>query len=363
MAIAGPTLLAWPDGDSSDVPAQRCRDWLSRQPHQVLQVVDSHTAGNPTRIIVGGLEVPESVQTLDETRDWLRTRADWARRRLTHEPRGGALTCAVLPLPAVDDSHDLRTVFLEPGSYPPMCGHCTIGLAAVTHELGLASGSPGATGGTSYRILTPAGLTVATVHDGLPTVVELENVDSYVVDSWPVTIGGRELTCTLLYGGDYYPTLDAGELGLSLDPAHAGEIVRLARELSAQVRELHVVDPITGAKADIYQVMFHAGSDHSPHAATTAVVAPPGVIDRSPCGTGSSALMALKIARAEIGPDEELITRSIIGSEFRVRATGVRVVEGRQLITPVVSGSAHITGFATVAGDPSDSLADGFPPL
>ncbi len=235
-----------------------------------------------------------------------------------------------------------------------------IGLATVVHELGLARGKPAGDGGTRYRILTPAGVVAATVREG-PTTVALENVDSYVVASWPEVLDGHEVTCTLVYGGDYYPAIDATELGLTLDRSHADDIVRLARELSVRMAQRAVIDPVTGGKADIYQVMFHqaAGTRRS----VTAVVAPPGVIDRSPCGTGSSALLALKIAAGEVDPGAALTTTSIIGSEFQVHAADVRATGGRQIVQPVVVGSAYINGFATVVADPADALADGFAPI
>ncbi|HJQ48433.1 MAG TPA: proline racemase family protein [Amycolatopsis sp.] len=339
---------------------RRVRDWSERRGQPVLQVVDSHTAGNPTRIIVGGLSLPEHARTVPLARAWLRDEADWVRRRLNHEPRGGALTCSVLQIPATDDSHDLGAVILEPGSYPPMCGHCLIGLATVAHELGLARGNPASDGATRYRILTPAGLVTATVQEA-PATVALENVDSYVVESWPENLNGREVTCTLVYGGDYYPTIDASELGLTLDRRHADDIVRLAREISARLARRTVIDPVTGDKAEIYQVMFHQPA--GPGRAVTAVVAPPGVIDRSPCGTGSSALLALKIAAGEVDPAGVLTTTSIIGSKFRVHAGGLRTAGATQIVRPVVVGSAYITGFATVVADPADGLADGFAPV
>lgn len=345
-------------------PAGAARAWLEARPQSVLHVVDTHTAGNPTRIIVSGLDLPPDARTVAAARDWLREHADWVRTRLDHEPRGGALTCAVLPLPAVDDSHDIGAVILEPGSYPPMCGHCMIGLATVVHELGLARGAVTDDGATRYRILAPAGLVTATVreHPGAATTVDLENVESYVVDRWTQRLAGREVPCALVYGGDYYPTLDAAALGIDLDRAHADRIVGLARELAASVEDRAVIDPITGERADIYQVMFHQRVD-DPRRATTAVVAPPGVIDRSPCGTGSSALMALKVDEGAVAADEELVTTSLIGSTFRVRTNGVRTVADRPVIRPVVTGSAHINGFSTIVADPSDEFADGFAPL
>jgi proline racemase len=351
------------DGESGGFEA-RAEAWARRQRQSVLRVVDSHTAGNPTRIVVGGLELPIGVQTVPEVRDWLRVEHDWVRRRLNHEPRGGALTCSVVPLPPTDDSHDLGAVILEPGSYPPMCGHCVIGLATVVDQLGLASGRPAEGGGRAYRIRVPAGLVTVTVRPhGAGLLATLANVESYVVDSWNEILGGRPVTCTVLYGGDYYPTVDAAELGFALDRTSADDIIRFARELSEKVRDRVVFDPVAGSTPDIYQVMFFQDTESSPPAANTAVVAPPGAIDRSPCGTGSSALMALKVARGELAPGQPLITRSVIGSEFRVEAASVRDAESGPVVTPLVTGSAHITGFSTVVGDPTDRLVDGFAPL
>lgn len=341
---------------------ERFAAWVRARPQTPLQVVDSHTAGNPTRIIVGGVELPGSARTVDAARAWLRDHADHVRRRLDHEPRGGGLTCAVLPLPPTDDTHDLGAVILEPGSYPPMCGHCMIGLATVVHELGLYPGRPFA-GGMRYRIRTPAGVVNATVYDGPEPHTDLQNVGSYVAGAFPTQVNGHSTTCSVLYGGDYYLTIDAATIDLPLDRHHAGDIARLAAHLRDAARAQVITDPFTATRADVYQVMFHRTVAGDPHTSVTAVVAPPGVIDRSPCGTGSSALLAAKVDAGAIAPDESLATRSIIGSEFHVRADDVRRRNGATVVSPVLSGSAHITGFSTVVADPADPLADGFPPL
>ncbi|MBK1787910.1 proline racemase family protein [Prauserella cavernicola] len=341
-------------------------EWSAGRQAAPLGVVDTHTAGNPTRVVVEGLQLPPSAREVPDARRWLRDSADWVRRLLVHEPRGGGLTCAVVPLASTAADHDLGAVILEPGSYPPMCGHCMIGLAAVVDEFDLVPGHVGADGRREVTIRTPAGLVRAGIlrTPGAPSTVELTNVASWFVHSWNQVLGGKRVRVDLSYGGDYYATVDAGELGLSLRRESALDIVGLARELAASLTEHPRRDPLTGELMDVYQVMFYERlDDGETPSCRVVVVAPPGEIDRSPCGTGSSALLALRLARGEIGGGDELATRSIIDSRFTVRAAEVNDTGARPTVTPVLTGSAHVTGFSRLVADPLDVLAHGFEPI
>ncbi|MFB9832316.1 proline racemase family protein [Actinoallomurus acaciae] len=349
----------------SDGALERAIGSWSRGVLPGLDVVDTHTAGNPTRIIVGGLDVPAGVEGVAATRRWLRDSADWVRRRLVHEPRGGGLTCAVLPLPADGPGHHIGAVILEPGSYPPMCGHCMIGLSMVVDEFDLLPDVPLIDGTREFTIATPAGPVGSSVRRGGPaaTEVTLTNVDSYVVDHWSQKLGGRLVDVDLLWGGDYYATVDADDLGLRLEPAAALTITGLARDLAASIAERVVRDPHTGTELDVYQIMFHQSIDVGAPTSRVVVVAPPGEIDRSPCGTGSSALLALRVARGDVAAGETLTTRSIIDTVFEVRADAVADDAGRVIVRPLLTGTAHVTGFSRVVADPRDGLRDGFPPI
>ncbi|NKQ57715.1 proline racemase family protein [Amycolatopsis sp. K13G38] len=335
-------------------------EWLSARPGAVLDVIDTHTAGNPTRIIVGGIPLPEEIHDVAGARAWLRESAGWVRSRLVHEPRGGGLTCAVLPLPSTGPDHDLGAVILEPGSYPPMCGHCMIGLAVAVDEFGLVPGSVAAGGRRDITIRTPAGLVRAGIRrgQGVAGTVELTNVASSLTHSWTQVLGERRVRVDLSYGGDYYATVDAAELGLPLQRRSALDIVTYARELAATLAESPPRDPRTGELLDVYQVMFYERLDAL--SCRVVVVAPPGEIDRSPCGTGSSALLALLLSRGELGAGDTLTTRSIIDSRFTVRASDVDQTGDHPTVTPVLTGSAHVTGFSRIVADPLDVLADGF---
>lgn len=340
-------------------------EWLAREDRQVVLAVDSHTGGNPTRIVLSGVNLPGGA-TVDTARAWLRENADHWRRRLVHEPRGGGLTCAVLPIQTTEDGCDIGAVILEPGSYPPMCGHCMIGFASVIIELGLLPDLWAASGSeTRFRIRTPAGPVGVTARKdaGRFSTITLTNVESFVVAAGECQVEGRSMPVELLYGGDYYITVDADKIDLSLDRSNATEIVRLARQLRAAYTDGGVRDPVSNELLDVYQVLFYRRDPNVARRAKIVVVAPPGVIDRSPCGTGSSALFAKLVTEGAIRPDESLTTESIIGSTFTVAAESVRDVGARRLVTPLLTGRAYINGFLTIAADAEDALADGFAPL
>ncbi|RKP57732.1 proline racemase family protein [Pararobbsia silviterrae] len=340
-------------------------DWLARSERQQCVAVDSHTAGNPTRIVLSGITLPPGVKTVDAARAWLRDHADHWRTRLVHEPRGGGLTCAVVPIETKEDGCDIGAVILEPGSYPPMCGHCMIGFGSVIVELDLLPNLwRDSETSTSFRVRTPAGPIGLTAHreNGRLLSVTLTNVESFVVGTTRGKVNGVDTSIDLLYGGDYYISVDAKAIGLSLDRDNATEIVHVARALRAEYTQGGVRDPLDGKSLDVYQVLFYERDPESAHRVKIVVVAPPGVIDRSPCGTGSSAMFAKLVTEGSVKPTDVVTTRSIIGSTFTVTAHAVRKGQ-RVFVTPDVTGSAYINGFLTIAADEHDALADGFAPL
>lgn len=347
------------------LPASMQR-WLDKADRQPITAIDSHTGGNPTRIVMSGIDLPEQVQGVDAARAWLRDHADHWRRRLVHEPRGGGLTCAVLPIATREDDCDIGAVLLEPGSYPPMCGHCMIGFASVIVELNLLPDlQADANGNLAFRIRTPAGPIGVTAHSehGELSSVTITNVESFVVRQDDHEISGKKVLVELLYGGDYYISVDASQIGLSLDRANATEIVRVARALRASYTQHSVRDPLNDAELDVYQVLFYDYDAAQPDQAKIVVIAPPGVIDRSPCGTGSSAFFAKLITQGLLAEDRPLTTTSIIGSTFRVAVQQLRRTPQRLYITPALTGRAYINGFLLIAADADDELADGFAPL
>lgn len=241
-----------------------------------------------------------------------------------------------------------------------------IGFASVIIELGLLPGLWAANENeTSFRIRTPAGPVGVTARrsNGAFSTITLTNVESFVVCSETLAVDGRQMPVELFYGGDYYISVDADSIGLSLGRDNATEIVRLARLLKAAYTKDGVKDPLSGEELDVYQVLFYRRDINYTRRAKIVVVAPPGVIDRSPCGTGTSALFAKFVTNGEIQAHETLTTESIIGSTFTVTADHIRDTPGRHYVTPLLTGRAYINGFLTIAADSKDALADGFAPL
>ena len=352
-------------GANHALPAALQR-WLDKSDRQTITAIDSHTGGNPTRIVMSGIDLPDYVQGVDAARAWLRDHADHWRRRLVHEPRGGGLTCAVLPIATQEEDCDIGAVLLEPGSYPPMCGHCMIGFASVIVELNLLPDlQPNAQGEMAFRIRTPAGPIGVTTHsdNGELSAVTITNVESFVVRKDDHSVDGKTVQVDLLYGGDYYISVDASQIDLSLHRDNATEIVRVARALRASYTQHGVRDPLDDTELDVYQVLFYHYNAAQPDRANIVVVAPPGVIDRSPCGTGSSAFLAKLITEGLLAEDRPLTTHSIIGSTFRVAAQLLRRTPQRLYVTPALTGRAYINGFLLIAADAEDQLADGFAPL
>lgn len=343
---------------------QSATDWLEKADRQKILAVDSHTGGNPTRIVLAGIDLPEQARTVDAARLWLRDHADHWRRRLVHEPRGGGLTCAVLPIPSQEDGCDIGAVILEPGSYPPMCGHCIIGFASVIIEMDLLPDLWARDKSIAqFAIRTPAGRVGVTARrkNEKFTTITLTNVESFVVSRSECIVEGATIPVELLYGGDYYISVDASKIGLSLNRDNATEIVRLSRLLRETYTRSGVYDPLTGELLDVYQVLFY--NHNEADRAKIVVVAPPGVIDRSPCGTGTSALFAKLVTEGKLDPDDTLTTESIIGSTFTVTAERHNKTNERHFITPALTGRAYINGFLFIAADADDELADGFTPL
>ena len=353
--------LQWPQG---------VERWLHGGDREPIQIVDSHTQGNPTRIVLSGVAVPPHVHGVSATREWLRTEADHVRRRLVHEPRGGGLTCAVLPVadanPDPVDGWDIGAVILEPGSYPPMCGHCMIGFATVVVEIGLLPDLvPDSDGATRVRILTPAGVVTTIVRpDGRGAHhVSLFNVPSYPVLSTTCTVDGTEVPVDLLWGGDYYISVDTDALGLRPSRRDQGALVGIARQLRRQFESVDTLDPVTGEVLDVYQVMFYRQDQDAPSTWDTVVVAPPGQVDRSPCGTGTSALLAHLVARGDADINAGITTRSIVGGTFTATGTAIQAADRPGVLGPVVSASAYINGFHVVVADRADPFRDGFEPI
>jgi proline racemase len=325
-----------------------------------FSAVDSHTEGMPTRVITGGVPVLPGA-TMLERKLHFEEHLDDLRLLLMREPRGhGAMSGAILQPPTRDDA-DWGVLFIEVSGCLPMCGHGTIGVATVLVECGMVEVTEPE---TVVRLDTPAGLVVVrvAVEQGRAASVTLRNVPAFLaardrvveVDGW-----GR-VTYDMAYGGNFYALVDAASVGVTVDPEQADRLIACGADIMAAInatdRPVHPEDPrISGCH---HVVLHEPGADGADAKAATSIH--PGWLDRSPCGTGTSARLAALHARGELGVGDTFVNESVIGTRFTGRIAQETEVAGRPAVIPEITGRAWITAMGQYLLDPVDPFRAGF---
>jgi 4-hydroxyproline epimerase len=322
--------------------------------------IDAHTCGNPVRVVAGGAPYLNGESMSDYRQDFL-ARYDWIRRGLMFEPRGHDMMSGALFYRPLRAGCEVGIVFIETSGCLPMCGHGTIGSVTIALEEGLVT--PRVDG--RLNLDTPAGLVTAEyVRDGR----WVDKVKLYNVGSWleatdvPVEVPGfGVLHCDIAYGGNFYAIFEPQQNFAGLDQLDADDILRLSpivrRRLNAIVAPVHPENPTIGG---VSHVMW-TGPPRAPDAdARNAVFYGERAIDRSPCGTGTSARVAQLVGRGKLGLGERFIHESLIGSCFEARAEAALNIGPHRGIQPSIAGWARITGHNTLFIDDRDPFAHGF---
>jgi proline racemase len=328
---------------------------VSTTPALRLRAVDSHTEGMPTRVVVDGVgQLPGA--TMLERKLRFEAERDGLRRLLMREPRGhAAMSGAILQPPCRPDA-DWGVVFIEVSGCLPMCGHGTIGVATVLVEERLVEITEPE---TLIRLDVPAGLVEArvAVRDGHARAVTIRNVPAFAVELDAEAAGVRY---DLAFGGNFYAIADAASAGLRVAPETAGELIDAGLRLMAAVPEpVHPLDPeIRGCHHVIWTADPDPDRPGADGRAATAIH--PGWLDRSPCGTGTSARMAVLHARGRLGIGEPYVHESVIGTRFTGRLLETTTVGDRPAVVPEITGRAWITGRAEYVLDPADPFPEGF---
>ncbi len=322
--------------------------------------IDAHTCGNPVRVVVGGAPALPNVAMSEKRAIFLRDH-DWVRRALMFEPRGHDVMSGSILYPPSREDCDIGVLYIEVSGCLPMCGHGTIGTVTAAIEAGLVvPREPG-----RLAIEAPAGRVVVEYVEQGPHVeqVRLFNVASYLhaADVALEVPGLGELTIDLAYGGNYYAIVEPQPAWPGLDAMSAADIVRLSPLVrrAAQAR-LAPVHPADARIAGVSHVMWCDRPRDARASARNAVFYGEKAIDRSPCGTGSSARMAQLVARGRLAVGEEFVHESIIGTLFHCRVESLAMVGDRQAILPSVAGWARVIGHNTIFVDSRDPLAHGF---
>lgn len=323
------------------------------QASRVFDTIDTHTAGEPTRIITTQLDWTASPGGVRERRDVFAADHDRVRQLAMREPRGHAGMFGAVPVPPESPSVDLGLFFMDPKGYLDMCGHGTIGVVTAFIETGRLEPKE------QFRIETPAGLVEARpdVEDGAVRSVTVNNVDSYVLGSAEIPVEGvGDVAVDLVYSGNLFALVDVDQLDVALSPDETPDLVQYGMRIRDAANE-HVEafggDPATDevALTEIYE--------RDDEVNRNVTVFGDRQVDRSPCGTGTCAKMTLLHSKGRLEPDEPYPHESVIGSRFTGRIRSVEEQDSRTVVSPEITGSAYITGKHTYFRDPDDPL-DGF---
>ncbi len=330
-----------------------------------ITTTDYHTAGEPFRIVIDGApEIPGKTVAERRERAALDEGVDFVRRLLCHEPRGHADMYGCFPVPPDDEGADLGVLFWHKDGYSTACGHGTIALGAWAVESGRVIAAPD--GVTDVTIDVPSGRVLARVRMSEAQVesVTFRNVPSYVLARGVELETSRgPLAVDLAYGGAIYASLDAAAAGLTVAPERLGELIALGREVKhALDASGHARHPAGERLSGVYgTILFEdlGSSGEGPHQRNVTIFAD-GEVDRSPCGSGTSARLALLAADGHMDGSSVLRHASITGTEFLGRVAGAVEADGREALVTEVEGSAFRTGEHRFSLDPRDPLATGF---
>lgn len=326
-----------------------------------IQAVDSHTMGEPTRIITGGVpKIPG--KDMAEKKAYLEEHLDNIRTTVMFEPRGHNDMFGSIILPTTIEEADLGIVFMDGGGYLNMCGHGSIGAATVVVETGMVEVTEPY---TDVVLEAPAGLIKARVEveNGKAKSVSIINVNSFVyqedVEIEVPKIGKVKLDIS--FGGSFFAVVNAKDLGLTVNQKNADQL----KKIGIQIRDIvnQTVKVQHPEKKHINQVDLVEIYDAPSNPAAdkkNVVIFGQGQFDRSPCGTGTSAKLATLYKKRELKENEEFIYESITGTMFKGEIVGLAKVGEFEAVIPKITGNAYITGFNQFVIDPDDPLQYGF---
>jgi proline racemase len=340
-----------------------------------VKTIDAHAAGEPLRLIVEGFPTPRG-RTMLEKREWVRRHADHVRRALMLEPRGHAdMYGAILTEPVSLGAH-AGILFMHNEGFSTMCGHGVIAVTTIALERALLV--PGGDGVTIVYD-SPAGIVRARAkirtggageagrveEGGEATRVEsvaFQNVASFVLHGGlTVGLASRTVRVDVAFGGAFYAIVDSEAVGLPIDVAHLADLRRVGMEIKRAIEASQpVTHPLESGLKGVYGTIF-TGPPNDPNAHLRNVtIFADAEVDRSPCGTGTAAVMAVLDAMGLIGDDARFVHESLIGTTFTGRIAGRTKVGEHEAIIPEIEGSAWITGEHTFVVDDEDPLRNGF---
>jgi proline racemase len=328
---------------------------------KTITVVDAHAEGEIGRVVTGGvLFVPGA--TMHEKKDYLETRNDWLRRFLLFEPRGHVAASANLIMPPTQPEADVGVIIMESDNYLPMSGSNAICVTTVLLETGMIAISEPE---TRLVLETPGGLipVTASCRDGKCERVTLTNVPAFV-SHLASTLEVPDLGSVgvdVAYGGAFFVIVDAEALGFKIVPHEARNLAIVGERIKAAAQEqLPVAHPENPDIHDIIFTLFAGPFRGAGQPSRNAVVVTPGRLDRSPCGTGTTARLAVLRARGLLEVGDTLPHDSILDTRFLGTIVADTLVAGRPAVVTTISGRAWLTGIHQYGLDPADPFPEGY---
>jgi proline racemase/trans-L-3-hydroxyproline dehydratase len=327
-----------------------------------IACVDYHTAGEPFRIVTGGVPPLRGKTVLDRRTD-AAERLDHVRRFLVQEPRGHADMYGCFVTDPEDEGADLGVVFFHNAGFSTACGHGTIALVTWAIDSGLIAPA-GREGSVTVDVPSGRVSTIARVEDGRVRSVRFRNVPSFA-QGGPVNLdtSAGPITVDVAYGGAYYASVAAPDLGMAVEPSKLRAFIELGREIKHRMNEAgaaaHPEDP---RLSGIYGVIFFEDvpDDSVPLRQRNVTVFADGEVDRSPCGSGTSARLALLHRDGRLRTGQLMVHESVIGTEFGAMVVEETEAYGLPAVVTEVEGAAHRTGYHQFVLEPGDGLGTGF---
>lgn len=324
--------------------------------------IDGHCCGNPVRVVArGGPQLQGD--NMSEKRQHFIKEYDWIRRGLMFEPRGHDMMSGSIFYPPINPANDAAILFIETSGCLPMCGHGTIGSITIAIQEGLIHpNTPG-----EVKLETPAGLIqISYAMEGKRVAwVRLTNVASYLAAS-DLVVSTRflgEIQFDVAYGGNFYAIVDPQPAFPGIEDYTASDLIRFSQELRPLINSRYpgrFVHPLDLRIRDVSHILWAGKSPGQGATARNAVFYGEKAIDRSPCGTGTSARMAQWHARGKLAVGEEFIHESYIGSRFTGRIESRTTLGNYEAIIPSIQGWARVYGHNTITIDEGDPFAQGF---
>ncbi|MCF6096993.1 proline racemase [Thermovorax subterraneus] len=328
---------------------------------KLIIAVDSHTMGEPTRVVVGGIpHIPG--KTMAEKKEYLEKNMDHIRTALMHEPRGHRDMFGSIITAPVNQEADFGIIFMDGGGYLNMCGHGSIGAVTVAIETGMVKA---VTPVTHVKLDTPAGLVEARaeVEDNVVKSVTVRNVPAFLYEA-DVKIDVPELgqiTADIAFGGSFFAIVDAKQLGIKIEPSNVDDLIKAGMAIKrAANKQIKVQHPEKEHIKTIDLVEIYDDTENPNAHLKNVVIFGDGQADRSPCGTGTCAKMATLYAKGKLDLGQDFLYESIIGTVFKGRLIGATKVGPFDAVIPEITGNAYITGFNQFVIDPDDPVKYGF---